>query len=138
MNQENTPNTEQQPPSSGTGNSANTANLALLTALSPLVSILTGGILFNILIPLILWLVWKDQNPRVDKVGKNVLNSQISWLIWNLIAGIISGILMFIFIGFITIFIVPVLWIIFSIVHALKVSNGEDDYVMPVTIRFLK
>lgn len=52
---------------------------ATLTAVSPLVSVFFGfstGV--NIIPPLICWLVWKDANPLVDKVGKNVLNAQIS------------------------------------------------------------
>ena len=45
---------------------------ATLTAVSPLVSVFFGfstGV--NIIPPLICWLVWKDANPLVDKVGKN-------------------------------------------------------------------
>lgn len=51
---------------------------AILTAVSPLVSVFFGGSAgVNIIPPLICWLVWKDANPLVDKVGKNILNAQI-------------------------------------------------------------
>jgi hypothetical protein len=36
------------------------------------------------------------------------------------------------------IWIVPSLWIIFSIVQCLRVINGDSNYVMPCTIKFLK
>lgn len=57
---------------------------AILTAVSPLVSVFFGGSAgVNIIPPLICWLVWKDANPLVDKVGKNILNAQISWAIYT-------------------------------------------------------
>lgn len=52
---------------------------AILTAVSPLVSVFFGGSFgMSIIPPLICWLVWRNINPLVDKVGKNVLNTQIS------------------------------------------------------------
>ena len=49
---------------------------AILTAVSPLVAVFFGGSAgVNIIPPLICWLVWKDANPLVDKVGKNILNA---------------------------------------------------------------
>lgn len=60
---------------------------AILTAVSPLVSVFFGGSAgVNIIPPLICWLVWKDANPLVDKVGKNILNAQISWAIYTVAA----------------------------------------------------
>ena len=60
---------------------------AILTAVSPLVSVFFGGSAgVNIIPPLICWLVWKDANSLVDKVGKNILNAQISWAIYTVAA----------------------------------------------------
>ncbi|WP_300671969.1 DUF4870 domain-containing protein [uncultured Akkermansia sp.] len=60
---------------------------AILTAVSPLVSVFFGGSAgVNIIPPLICWLVWRDANPLVDKVGKNILNAQISWAIYTVAA----------------------------------------------------
>lgn len=106
----------------------------ILTAVVPLISILTGGFIVSVIAPLVCWLIWKDRNPMVDRVGKNVLNGQLSWSLYSLI-----GILLcFVLIG---LFIMPIIflsWLIFSIVNAVKVANGRLDYVMPFTIRFLK
>ena len=33
----------------------------------------------NVVGPLICWLIWKQDYPLVDQIGKNVINAQISW-----------------------------------------------------------
>lgn len=108
---------------------------ATLTAVSPLVAVffgLSGGL--NIIPPLICWLVWKETNPLVDKVGKNVLNAQISWAIYTIVALLLCLVL----IGFVIAPAVLIAWIVFAIITAVKVSNGDYDYVAPLTIKFLK
>lgn len=106
----------------------------VLTAVAPLISILTGGFIVSVIAPLVCWLIWKDRNPMVNRVGKNVLNGQLSWCLYSLI----GALLYFILIGFFIVPIISLLWLIFSIVNAVKVANGRLDYVMPFTIRFLK
>lgn len=119
-------------------NPSSESNYAVLLGLSPLIGIFSAGFFLPVVVPLVLWLVWKDQYPRIDRVGKHVLNGQISWCIWMIIASVISGILMFILIGWLTIWIAPLLWLIFTIIQAVKISNGEDNYEMPLTITFLR
>ena len=88
----------------------------------------------NIIPPLICWLVWKDANPLVDKVGKNILNAQISWAIYT-VAACLSCLIL---IGFVLAPVVVIAWIVFSIIAAVKAANGNYDYVVPFTIKFLK
>ena len=88
----------------------------------------------NIIPPLICWLVWKDANSLVDKVGKNILNAQISWAIYT-VAACLSCLIL---IGFVLAPVVVIAWIVFSIIAAVKASNGNYDYVAPFTIKFLK
>ena len=108
---------------------------AILTAVSPLVSVFFGGSAgVNIIPPLICWLVWKDANPLVDKVGKNILNAQISWAIYT-VAACLSCLIL---IGFVLAPVVVIAWIVFSIIAAVKAANGNYDYVAPFTIKFLK
>ncbi len=110
-----------------------------LLGLSPLSSLVSGTIPgLNIIVPLVLWLVWKDENPQLAQIGKNILNSQISWTIWIIIATAISLVLVLILIGVVLIYVAPILWLIFTIINAVKVCNGETNYVMPMTITFLK
>lgn len=88
----------------------------------------------NIIPPLICWLVWKDANSLVDKVGKNILNAQISWAIYT-VAACLSCLIL---IGFVLAPVVVIAWIVFSIIAAVKAANGNYDYVAPFTIKFLK
>lgn len=133
----------------GSGTKPDNDIFSSVIALSPLLCGLTIGLFANLIFPpvgliltmvapIILWAIWKDKSPRINKIGKNVVNSQISWFIWICIASVISIPLIFILIGALTIWIAPALWLLFTIIHILKVANREDDYVMPLTIRFLK
>jgi uncharacterized Tic20 family protein len=112
---------------------------SLILSLSPLINIFLLTIPFgNVLFPLIFWLIWRDRFSLVDQVGKNVLNAQISWSIWISISHLFFGMLCFIFIGFLFIWIVPLLWAIYTIVYAVRVSNEKPNHQIPLTIRFLK
>ena len=94
---------------------------------------LLGVPLGNILGPLIVWLVKRDEDPFVDLCGKESLNFQISMTIYLVIAGI----LILLFVG---LFIIPVLMIlniVYTIIAAIKASEGTS-YTYPFTIRFIK
>ncbi|WP_345785320.1 DUF4870 domain-containing protein [Thalassobacterium sedimentorum] len=106
--------------------------MAMLCHLLSFVGLL-GVPIGNILGPLVIWLVKKDQDPFVDATGKEVLNFQITATIY----GIICGLLVFVVIG---LFLLPVLIIavvVLTIIGALKANEGIL-YRYPFTIRFLK
>ena len=86
----------------------------------------------HILGPLIIWLVKKPGSPAIDAAGRNVLNFQISWTIY----GIIAGFSIFFCIGAILFPAVFVAWLILTIMGAVKASNGET-YKFPLTIKML-
>ena len=86
----------------------------------------------HILGPLIIWLVKKPESPAIDAAGRNVLNFQISWTIYAFIAGFS----IFFCIGAILFPAVLVAWLIFTIIGAVKASNGET-YQFPLTIKML-
>ncbi len=86
----------------------------------------------NVIGPLVVWLVKKDQSPLVDREGKEALNFQISMTIYLLVCAV----LVFVLIGIPLLFILAVLDLIFTIVAAVKVSNGET-FRYPLSIRFL-
>ncbi len=94
-----------------------------------------GGYLFpfgGLIIPLIIWLMKKDESFEIDQVGREVLNFYFTMLI----AWIVSLLLCFILIGFI---LLPALWlygIIVTIVAAIKANEGMM-FRYPMTIRFL-
>ncbi|HOJ84502.1 MAG TPA: DUF4870 domain-containing protein [Bacillota bacterium] len=89
----------------------------------------------NIIGPLIIWLIKKDESAFVDKNGKESLNFQISVTIYMIAAVILTvlslGILFLLPVA------VSIVWLVYVVIATVKVSNGED-YSYPMTIRFIK
>ena len=96
---------------------------------------LANVILFpvGIIVPIVLWQTNKEKMPALDAHGKMVVN----WMISVTIYAIVSIILMFVLIGFLTIIAVGILGIVFPIVGGIKANNGEL-WEYPLTIKFLK
>ena len=94
---------------------------------------LLGVPLGNILIPLIVWLIKRDEDPFVDLCGKESLNFQISMTLYMMIAGF----LILLFVGLFMIPILMILNIVYTIIAAIKASQGTS-YTYPLTIRFIK
>ena len=86
----------------------------------------------NIIAPLIIWLIKKDEFSFVDDQGKEVLNFQISATIYF----IASIILVFILIGIPLLIAVGVFVIITTVIGAIKANEGIK-YRYPLTIRFI-
>jgi hypothetical protein len=115
----------------------------VLCHLSAIVGLL--GVPFgNILGPLIVWLIKRDDSPAVDAHGKESLNFHISWTLYAFLATTISTALIFVLIGvFMWILLIPILvigWlsmIVLVVIASIKASNGEL-YHYPLTIHFLK
>ena len=89
--------------------------------------------LANIIAPLIIWQVKKDDMPFASDQGKECLNFQISMLIYV----IISAILTLLIIGFVFLAILYVMNIILTIIAAIKANEGVT-YRYPLTMRFIK
>jgi len=87
----------------------------------------------NIVGPLILWQIKKDEYPFVDEQGKGAVNFQISMTIY----GLISVALSFVCIGFFLLAAVGVVDLVFMLIAAIKANNGFH-YRYPLTIRFIK
>ena len=87
----------------------------------------------SILGPLIVWLMKRDELPFVDSCGRNCLNFKISMAIYAMI----SAVLMLVGIGFILLGIIAILDIVFTIIAAMKASEGES-YKYPLSINFIK
>ena len=87
----------------------------------------------NIIGPLIIWQLKKEEHPFVDTNGKEALNFQISVTIYELA----TIPLMFICVGVPLLFAVAIGSIVFLLIAAVKANNGEE-YRYPLTIRFVK
>ena len=86
----------------------------------------------NILGPLILWLIKKQELPSVDAHGKESLNFQISVTIYMAIAAV----LVLVVIGFFLMIGLAIAAIVLVVIASIKASNGEL-YRYPMTIRFI-
>ncbi len=103
--------------------------LSHLSALSVYIGIPFG----NLLGPLIIWLIKKEEFPFVDEQGRESLNFQISMTIY----GIVAGFLCLIFIGFVLLAALVIADIVFVIIASVKASEGVS-YQYPFTIRLIK
>lgn len=97
-------------------------------------SLLAGFLLpiAGLIVPVVIWVLKKDELPGVDVHGKNALN----WIISAIIYGVASGILIIVVIGVPLLLILAVLSIVFPIIASLKANNGEY-WKYPMSISFL-
>lgn len=104
------------------------ATLLIVSGLSVLVGVPFG----NIILPLVIWIFKKEDSPLIDAVGKEVLNFQITYAIY----AIVAGLTVFIFIGFVLVPLVLIAWLVLTIVGAMKANQGVL-YRYPATMRFI-
>jgi len=89
------------------------------------------GLFTSFIGPLIIYLASEDKFSKDQ--AKEALNWQFSLIIYS----IISAILMIILIGFLLIIALGIMNLVFSIIAAIKASEGKT-YQYPLTIRFFK
>nr|WP_268746051.1 DUF4870 domain-containing protein [Oleiagrimonas soli] len=87
----------------------------------------------NIIGPLVVWLIKKDTMPFVDDQGKEALNFQITVTL----AMLVSFLLMLVLIGFLLVWIVPLVALVFVILATVKANEGVY-YRYPLTLRLIK
>lgn len=87
----------------------------------------------SVIAPLILWLVKKNEDAFLDATGKEVINFQISIVIYTIIATLS----LFIVVGIILLPVILILALVYTIIGAIKASNGVV-YRYPLTFRFIK
>ncbi|MHB0999449.1 MAG: DUF4870 domain-containing protein [Armatimonadota bacterium] len=87
----------------------------------------------NVIGPLVVWLIKKDEFPFVNDQGKESLNFQISITIYLAIATVLT----FILIGIPLLIAIAIFDIVEVILASVKASDGIP-YRYPMTIRFIK
>ena len=87
----------------------------------------------NIVGPLVIWLVKRDEWPFVADQAKESLNFQISMTIYMIVAGI----LILVAIGVVLLPLLGVLNLVAIIVAAIKANEGKQ-FRYPACIRFIK
>lgn len=90
------------------------------------------GIFTGFLGPLVMYLIAKDNQPFLKHHAAESLNFQLT----ALIGYVISGVLMFVLIGFITWFMVWIAALVFGIMATMAANRGEW-YRYPINIRMV-
>lgn len=124
-------NRQQGAPQSELASQKDVNQWAMFIHLSQLASMAVPGA--GVILPIVLWQIKKDEMPDIDAHGKNVAN----WIISLLIYLFVSGLLCFVFIGFLLLPVLVILSILFPILGGLKANNGEV-WKYPMAISFLK
>lgn len=83
--------------------------------------------------PLVIWLIKKDDSPYVDYHGREYFNFFISYTVYSLI----STVLMLLLVGFVLIWIVGLLYFIFTIIAAIRAYEGTT-YKIPFIFRIIR
>jgi len=110
--------------------------MAMLTHLLAFCGVI--GIPFgNVLGPLILWLVKKNDHPFIDDQGKESLNFQITVMIGVVSLVVLSLIPLVFCLTLPLILAIGVTAIVFVIIAAIKANEGEK-YRYPFTLRLIK
>lgn len=89
--------------------------------------------IFGFLAPLVIWLNEKDKHKFVDEHGQEALNYQMSMMLYFAVAGLLC----FIEVGFILLFVLVIIHVIFVGEAAAKASKGKP-YRCPIAFRLLK
>jgi uncharacterized protein len=87
----------------------------------------------TVIVPVILWLIWRDKDPYINEMGREAVNFQLSMILYY----IISFLLCFIIIGFLLIIAAFIFHMTFIIIGAVQTSYGAN-YRYPMIIRFIK
>lgn len=87
----------------------------------------------GLLLPIILWQTKKNEMPDIDEHGRNVAN----WLISSILYLLVFGFLSFLLIGLPFLLVVGLLLLIYPIIGGIKANNGEV-WKYPGAIPFLK
>ena len=106
--------------------------LLVLTHLSQLLDFVSG--VGGFIIPLVIWLIKKDEIVDMDIQGKEILNFRISMFIYILIC---IPLILLLGLGILGLIVIGFFYLIFPIVNAVRVSNGQEPNY-PLTLKIIK
>ncbi len=104
----------------------------MLTHLSQLLNYITG--FGGLIVPLVLWTTNRDKIYQMDEQGKSIVNFQLSMMIYAIIC---IPMIFLLGLGILGLIAVGIVSLIFPIINAVKVNNGETPNY-PMTIDFIK
>mgnify|MGYP000318315279 FL=1 len=105
-----------------------------------------GALLTGFIVPLVLFVLKKDESPFIRDHARHALNAQISYLLWTIAGFIVFGILGFVLalvtfgLGFVIVYaaLLPLLALAaFEIIACVKANEGAG-YRIPLVIEFIR
>lgn len=105
--------------------------LLVLTHLSQLVTLVTG--FGSLIIPLVLWFTQKDRVYQMDTHGKNIVNFQLSIIVYSIIC---VPLIIFLGLGILGLIVIGIIALVFPVINAIKASNGEAPKY-PLSLNFI-
>lgn len=107
-----------------------------------------GGLVLGfgcLIVPLVLWLLKRDASPRIDLHGKEVVNFQISLVLFGFVILAIGAVAAFA-LGMAIFLAIPLVWLVFAglflcqwicgIIGTVKASEGKD-FLYPLNLRLI-
>ena len=105
--------------------------LLVITHLSQLLTAVTG--FGGLIVPLVIWATQKETVYQMDENGKRIINFQLSIIVSAIVC--IPLILLF-GLGILGLIAIGVISLIYPIINAIKVSNGETP-TYPLSLNFI-
>ncbi len=105
--------------------------LIVITHLSQLITLVLG--FGSLILPLILWITQKEKVYHMDTHGKNIINFQLSLIVYCIIC---IPLILFFGLGLLGFILLGIIAIIFPIVNAIKASHGETPEY-PLSFNFI-
>ncbi len=87
----------------------------------------------NLIGPLLIWQLKKNEFPSVNEHGKESLNFQISVTLY----AIVCAVLILLLVGVFLLFVLGIANLVLVIIASIKANNAQP-YRYPLTLRFLK
>lgn len=106
--------------------------LIVITHLSQLITLVVG--FGSLILPLILWITNKEKVSQMDQHGKNIINFQLSLLIYSIIC---VPLILLLGLGILGLIVLAFISIVFPIINAIKASNGETP-TYPLSINIIQ
>jgi uncharacterized protein len=91
------------------------------------------SLFFPIIGPLVIWLLKKDESSFINYHGREYFNFFISYTVYS----VISGILVFLLVGILLLWVLGIMALVFTIIAAVKAYEG-NEYRFPLVFRLIK
>ncbi|MCA8978492.1 MAG: DUF4870 domain-containing protein [Planctomycetes bacterium] len=109
-------------------------NWALVAHLGIFASVIVGPL--NFLVPLVIYIVWKDRSGFVAEEAKEALNFQLTMLLMGCVAALLVFTIIGMIVGIPILLVIGVMGIVLPILAAIRVGEG-GSYRYPLTIRLV-